>query len=187
MFAANTETTLGWVRFLNERSNGGRERGRAMIPIARKFFALVGLLALIAGWASAADSIRGQVLGGGAPIAKSTVTLWEASADAPKQVAQTKTSDDGQFEVRTNGSQGDAILYLVATGGEPAAHKGSGDNAAIVLMTALGSQPPPVVTINEFTTVASVWTNAQFLNATRLQGHALGLRIAAGNVPSAAV
>ena len=34
----------------------------------------------LAGQALAADSIRGQVLGGGAPIAKSTVPLWAASA-----------------------------------------------------------------------------------------------------------
>ena len=34
------------------------------------------------------------------------------------------------------------------------------------------------------TTVASVWTNAQFLDGAALKGHALGLRIAAGNVPN---
>ena len=34
------------------------------------------------------------------------------------------------------------------------------------------------------TTVASVWTSAQFLDGTALKGHALGLRIAAGNVPN---
>ena len=34
------------------------------------------------------------------------------------------------------------------------------------------------------TTVASVWTNAQFLDGTAIKGHALGLRIAAGNVPN---
>jgi hypothetical protein len=38
------------------------------------------------------------------------------------------------------------------------------------------------VTINEITTVASVWTNAQFLDGTVIKGAALGLRIAAGNV-----
>jgi hypothetical protein len=32
--------------------------------------------------------------------------------------------------------------------------------------------------------VASVWTNAQFLNGTVLKGPALGLRIAASNVPN---
>ena len=34
------------------------------------------------------------------------------------------------------------------------------------------------------TTVASVWTNAQFLEGTAIKGPALGLRIAAGNVPN---
>ena len=34
------------------------------------------------------------------------------------------------------------------------------------------------------TTVASVWTNNEFHNGTALQGHALGLKIAAGNVPN---
>jgi hypothetical protein len=34
------------------------------------------------------------------------------------------------------------------------------------------------------TTVASVWTHAQFLEGEAIKGHALGLRIAAGNVPN---
>ena len=49
-------------------------------------------------------TIKGQVLGGGAPIAKSTVTLSEASAGAPKQLDQIKTKDDGRFEVRAKGA-----------------------------------------------------------------------------------
>jgi streptogramin lyase len=40
------------------------------------------------------------------------------------------------------------------------------------------------VVINELTTVASVWAGAQFLTGTALTGNALGLRIAAGNVPN---
>jgi hypothetical protein len=48
----------------------------------------------------------------------------------------------------------------------------------------LGNKPPSDVTINEMTTVASVWTNNEFHNGTALQGHALGLKIAAGNVPN---
>jgi hypothetical protein len=44
--------------------------------------------------------------------------------------------------------------------------------------------PPAQVVINEMTTVASVWTHAQFLDGTVIKGHALGLRIAAGNVPN---
>jgi hypothetical protein len=134
--------------------------------------------------AFAADSIKGQVLSGNAPIAKSTVTLWEASADAPKQLDQTKTNDDGRFEVRAKGAHSGAMLYLVANGGVPKASQASGDNPAIALLAVVGSNPPASVTINEFTTVASVWTNAQFLDGTALKGHALGLKIAAGNVPN---
>jgi hypothetical protein len=132
---------------------------------------------------SAANTIEGQVLSGGAPIAKSAVTLWAASADAPKQLAQTQTGDDGRFTLSAEGSP-DGILYLVANGGEPAANKGGGDNSAIAFLSVLGSKSPAHVVINEFTTVASVWTNAQFLDGTAIKGNALGLHIAAGNVPN---
>ncbi len=59
---------------------------------------------ILAGQASAADSIKGQVLGGGAPIAQSTVTLWAASAGEPKQLAETKTDNEGRFELRSSGT-----------------------------------------------------------------------------------
>jgi len=132
-----------------------------------------------------ADHVSGQVLGGGAPIAKSTVTLWEASANAPKKLAETKTNEQGRFELGSAAARGgDTTLYLTATGGVPAAHKGSGDNPAIALLLVLGNKPPQKVTINEFTTIASVITNTQFLSGTAIQGSALALRIAAGNVPN---
>ena len=110
---------------------------------------------LLTGTAFAVDNIKGQVLGGGAPIAQSSVTLWQASADAPKQLAQTKTNEDGRFEVHAKGASKDGILYLVATGGVPKASKTAGDNPAIALLAVIGSNPPASVTINELTTVAS--------------------------------
>ena len=135
--------------------------------------------------AAAAESLKGQVLGAGAPIANSTVTLWAASAGEPKQLAQVRTGADGRFVLNATGAAGkNAVLYLVAKGGKPTANKASGDNPAIALMTVLGSKPPARVTINEMTTIASVWTHAQFLDGTAIKGHALGLRIAAGNVPN---
>ena len=143
---------------------------------------LLACCTLFAPQAFADQTINGQVLGGGAPIANSTVTLWQASAAAPKQLAQAKTNTDGRFEIRSPSQAGDTSLYLIATGGVP--KSGGGDNPAIALLTVLGSRSPSTVTINEMTTVASVWTNNQFLNGTALQGHALGLKIAAGNVPS---
>jgi hypothetical protein len=136
---------------------------------------------LYGGLAFAAEHLGGRVLGGGAPIAKSTVTLWAATANAPKKLAETKTNQQGQFEIRAAVALGnDTSLYLVATGGEPKAHNGSGENPAIVLLAVLGNKPPETVTINEFTTVASVWTNLQFLSGPALQGYALGLHIAGG-------
>ncbi len=157
---------------------------RGFRAAARLSFAALVIFAIsIAGAAYAADSIQGQVLGGGAPLAKSTVILWSASVDAPKQLAQTQTGDDGRFTL-SGEEPPDSILYLVAKGGEPAANKGSGDNPAIALLAVLGSKSPGEVTINEFTTVASVWTSAQFLDGTGLRGNFLGLHIAAGNVPN---
>ena len=48
----------------------------------------------------------------------------------------------------------------------------------------LGSTAHDKAVVNEMTTVASVWTHAQFLNGAAIKGHALGLKIAAGNVPN---
>jgi hypothetical protein len=152
---------------------------------------MLGLLALSASVtaavapASAQQQLQGQVLGAGAPIANATVTLWAASAAAPVQLARTQSDADGRFTLRiAQAPSGDTSLYLVATGGEPTANKGSGDNPAIALMAVVGSSPPAKVVINEMTTVASVWTHAQFLDGAALKGHPLGLRVAAGNVPN---
>jgi hypothetical protein len=152
-------------------------------------FRLIGGLSIIflalASSALAADHLSGLVLGAGGPIANSTVTLWEASSNEPKKLAEVKTNGQGQFEIRSTAARGtDSFLYLVATGGVPKAQKSSADNPAIALLTVLGNKLPGKVVINEFTTIASVWTNAQFLDGPRLQGNVLGLRIAASNVPN---
>ena len=129
-----------------------------------------------------AAEVKGQVMGGGAPIVQSTVTLWAASSEAPKQLAQTRTDNEGRFEIRGATAPADASLYLVATGGEPGG-KG-GDNPAIALMAVVGSNPRASVVINEFTTLASVVTHTQFIDGAAIQGSPLQLRIAAGNVPN---
>jgi hypothetical protein len=154
----------------------------------RKFLfigiALLALLALATG-PVAAQQINGQVLGAGAPIAGSTVTLWEASAGSPQQLAQARTGADGRFSLMASRvANKDSTLYLVAQGGRPTASTASGDNPAIALITVAGATPPATVTINEMTTVASVWTHNQFIDGTAIKGHALGLKIAASNVPS---
>jgi hypothetical protein len=135
--------------------------------------------------ASAQQKLEGQVLSAGAPIANATVTLFAASSAAPAQLSRTESGADGRFTLSFAYAQnGDTSLYLLATGGEPAANRGSGNNSSITFLAALGVTPPAKVTINEMTTIASVWTHAQFLDGTSIRGHALGLRIAAGNVPN---
>ena len=130
----------------------------------------------------AADSISGQVVGAGAPIVGSTVTLWAEGPGAPRQLAQARTGADGRFALSADGNG--ATLYVVAKGGRSSASAAAGDNTAIALMTVLGSTVPANVIVNEMTTVASVWAHAQFLNDDAIKGNALGLKIAAGNVPN---
>jgi len=141
-------------------------------------------LALLPVSSIAANRIEGQVQGAGKPIASAEVTLWLAGADAPKKLAQAKTRDDGSFELTADGSTDDGVPYLVARGGVATAGAGQAPNPAITLMTTLGAVPPPRVTINELTTVASAFTGAQFLDGAALRGNLLGLQIAAGNVPN---
>jgi hypothetical protein len=158
------------------------ETGKAGMAVV---LATCGLLGWVYDPAAAAVHIEGQVQAGGGPLANSTVTLWEANAGDPKRLAQTQTSSDGRFQLGTDETpSADVSLYLVAKGGVATINKGSSDNPAIALLTVLGNIPPAKVVINEMTTVASVWTNAQFLDGTAIKGHALGLRIAAGNVPN---
>ncbi len=145
--------------------------------------AMLGALAATAAASSIAATLGGQVQGGGAPIAGSTVTLFAAGTGAPRQLAQTKSGADGRFAL-TAPAPTDASLYLIAQGGQPTAKKAAGNNPAIALMTVLGSKPPAKVTINEMSTVAAVWTHNQFFDGAALSGPALSLGIAAGNVPS---
>src|SRR5215472_16303693 len=143
---------------------------------------LIASVVFMAGHAFADETIKGQVLGGGAPVGISTVTLWEASAVAPKQLAQAKTDNEGHFQIRAAGHKTDTSLYLLATGGVP---KGkSSANQYVVLLAVVGSKPPAQVIIDEFTTIASAITHNQFINDTAIVGSPLALQIAAGNVPN---
>ena len=150
-------------------------------PLVAAAFAI----SLLGGAAHAADPIAGLVLGAGAPIADSNVTLWGAAAGTPQQLAQARTGADGRFSIAVPDAAGQSTsLYLVARGGRPAAGKANADNPRIAMMTVLGAKAPATVVINEFTTIASVWTHNQFAEGMAIRGHALGLKIAAGNVAS---
>ena len=157
----------------------GRKGGIVTLLIA------AGLLGWVTGPAEAAVHVEGQIQAGGGAVAGSTVSLWAASAEAPVRLAQVQSDVDGNFVVSVDQTpSGASSFYLIANGGTAAISKASGANAAIALLAVLGGTPPARVIVNEFTTVASVWTHAQFIDGTAIKGYALGLRIAAGNVPN---
>src|SRR5262249_55077678 len=138
--------------------------------------------------ADASGGLTGKIQAAGSPIAGSTVTFYAAGEGKPTQLAQGKTGDDGAFTLDVGADKlkdsADKVLYLVARGGMPKGAADKGANDAIALIAVLGAAPPKSITVNEFTTVASVWTCTQFLNGDVLSGPKLGLSIAAGNVPN---
>jgi hypothetical protein len=152
---------------------------RANVPV----LALVSALCMTGASAVCAATLGGRVHGGGTlPIAESTVTLWAAGAGAPQQLAQARSGADGRFtiaapDVPVPGTS----LYLVAKGGRVGA---GSDNPGIALMSVVGAKAPARVTINEMTTIAAVYTHAQFIDGSAIKGAPLQLKIAAGNVPN---
>src|SRR5262249_14686174 len=130
--------------------------GEAKAMVAAAILAVVSAVGCTT---AAAANVAGQVLGGGAPIANSTVTLFAANTGNPRQLGQARTRADGRFSISAPSAPNGSILYLAAKGGRPAANPSSGDNPAIALIASVGAQPPTRVTINEKTTVATVWTH----------------------------
>jgi hypothetical protein len=98
------------------------------------------------------------------------VTLYAAGTGAPAKLAEGKTDGQGAFKMNVGQTPVDSVLYLVAKGGTPRTAASKGANDAIALLAVLGSTPPKTVTVNEFTTIASVWTSAQFLEGDALNG-----------------
>jgi len=145
----------------------------------------LGLLTLSAAGADAAIRVEGHVQAAGRPVANSTVTLWAASAGEPRQLAQARTGADGAFVLGANETQrGETDLYVIAKGGAPSGDPVGRNNPALALLSVLADKPPAHIVVNEMTTIASVWTNAQFFEGSGIKGPSLGLRIAAGNVPN---
>jgi hypothetical protein len=93
---------------------------RTIVSIGRTALFSLGALAALGFVACApalADTITGRVLGAGAPIADSTVTLWAAGSGGPAQLGQTKTDADGRFTLTVEGKGAD--LYVAQGGCAP--------------------------------------------------------------------
>ncbi|HYW13066.1 MAG TPA: hypothetical protein VE871_13995 [Longimicrobium sp.] len=101
-------------------------------------------------------------------LASVPVTLFEATAGAPRHLGSAQTADDGRFtfDVIPAGSGG--ILYATARVDEH------------VLLAAIVGPAMRDVVINELTTVAAAFSMAQFAGGDEIGGDPFGLRIAAG-------
>jgi hypothetical protein len=102
-------------------------------------------------------------------LAGVSVTVFEATANAPLTVGTAETDDDGKFSLDTSGAASDAIFYATASLG-----------GGVQLVTIIGPNIPAAITINELTTVAAAFSMAQFTQNGVIAGNAFGLRIAAG-------
>jgi hypothetical protein len=124
-------------------------------------------------------ALRGNVHGGNQPVVHAKIQLYAvgigdyASPATPLITSTTVyTGSDGDFLITgdfhcPSPSAVDTQVYLTATGGNPGLD-GDPDNSALALMTTLGScsalSASTSININELTTVASVWSLAQFMS-----------------------
>jgi hypothetical protein len=157
------------------------------VKIKPPFFKTIALilLALVMAWCDSRSSdltLKGRVLAGNKPVSGSSVTLYAAGMVVSNSLGFGTTDSEGKFKIRFSKLSGSGIIYAVARGGTP---EGSASpNDAIALLTVIGevNDMPDSVILNELTTVASVWTNAQFLNGNTITGNETGIYNAAGNV-----
>lgn len=114
-------------------------------------------------------------MAGDTPISGAEITAWRAGPGAPEKLGTSRSGEDGSYTLTLPEGAGEpGVTYLIAKGPNPAA----------TLMATLGAETTARVTINDLTTVASVWTAAQFLDGEAMRGNDTGLKIAAGNVPN---
>jgi hypothetical protein len=133
-------------------------------------------------------ALTGSVHGGQQPVVGATIQLYAAgktgygSAARPMISSTVTTDSTGSFKISgTYTCQSGDYVYLVATGGNPGTS--SGNNSALAEMVGLGPcsalTPLTFISVNELTTVASVWALAPFMtgvtNVGTTASNSLGL------------
>ena len=116
-------------------------------------------------------AIQGSVHGGQQGVVGATITAYATGTagygSASRQLATTTSGTNGSFSLSAASQcvAGDNI-YIVATGGNPGG-TGNASNSALAMMVGLGLcsgiTNTTKVSINELTTVASVWALAPFM------------------------
>jgi streptogramin lyase len=126
----------------------------------------------------ASPALSGKVYGGQQPISGAVIQLYAVATTSKGSAtalisADVTTTASGTFTITGDYScAGNPLVYIVATGG----NSGGGANSAISLMAALGAcnnlTSSTFITINEVTTVASVYALAPFMSGYKNVGAA---------------
>ena len=129
----------------------------------------------------AGGQLRGNIHGGQQPVSGASLQLYAAgttgygSAATPLLSSPVVSDASGSFTITGDYTcpSSTSQLYIVATGGNPGLAPGT-NNSALALMTALGPcslhgsqytlDPNAFISINEVTTVASVYALAAFMD-----------------------
>ena len=120
----------------------------------------------------AGTALQGSVHGGQQPVSGAAIQLYAASTAGYGATSYTllaagnATNATGNFSITNDYTcPSNSQVYLVATGG----NSGGGNNPNLALMAALGPcgslSPATIISMNEITTVASVWALAPFMSA----------------------
>ena len=159
-----------------------------------------------------AGSLRGSIHGGQQPISGAHIQLYAAGTtgngmaggeliEAPVVAAPVATDANGNFTITGDYTcpSSSSQLYIIATGGNPGLAAGT-NNSALALMAALGPcslhggqytlDPNSLISINEVTTVASMYALLAFvdgdgddLGASERKFERIGKRLSEGEEP----
>ena len=128
----------------------------------------------------ASSVLSGRVHGGQQPVSGATVQLWQVGTSgygtgATALGSAATTLSDGSFSITgdyscLNGAAGNnTLVYITATGGNPGLTAGT-NNSALSMMVGLGYcgnlTQSTFISINEVTTIGSVYALAQFMGPT---------------------
>jgi streptogramin lyase len=120
--------------------------------------------------------VNGVVEVGGQPAAGWQVELYAAGRDGARLMDTTSSNADGRFRLKARPRARDGIVqYVIARHGE--------SDKMLAMLGTPGDTPGNVV-VNELTTIASIWTNAQFIEGDTISGNDVGLTAAARNIPN---
>ena len=153
------------------------------VILAAMFFAMLGGCGYSGSANGVGVALQGTVYGGLQPVAGSTIQLYAAGTNGVGSAAQPlllnaiKTDTNGNFSVPADYRcpSPSSQVYVVASGGNPAGAS-SESNPALKLTAMLGAcsslSSASSITVNEVTTVGSVWPLAHYMTSSTHLGSA---------------